>query len=550
MARMTAAEMDAAVQAQLRARQQSEHAMHVTRSRQARCALLPSADSLADGGGFGNDAIGTKKDFDMLTAWLQEVDVACITFYDASLDRARFSGVCHAFFGTAWAAICHTAFPNIHELVFAHYGGHGVPPGHRASSRYSARPVFTSLDENYSSVVDQFALREHRPLSGGELCLHHLGFANLRSVLVPFVTAILRESQNSQGPKMNKHLVVLFDSCYSGRLAEELDDKQLQPLLEQLAQRNCTITVQAACSREESTYGGYFTPYFLRLQREPHLLATLAANWAKLPPEERDRVASLPLPSPCVRSTRTEFNANADTYPIEVQNLRLTLFPNAGFFKFCVRSLLEEREHAYFAKRQLTPLTAEAFLRGMDFRVRDAKLKDYRGRPFGLFLLADPADANCVVCAHIHFGAKTDSVGRINLVHHVWDSATNLALLEDGQKMPCGMKPHPSIGHRARVDVEADWLHWDWATESSADLAGARALVASCCTWLDSNFPTFWKDAAKWVAQGKDPSLMGHFRTQSRSPEEFDAYLQRLGEQIPTIDGLKFKTHTGDSLPC
>lgn len=524
-------------------REATQARMHRERIEKARCALLASPDVLAgavleDGTVVQDvfqDSIRTKEDFDAVKLWLNRLNVSFTDVFNAEHQALTFPSMCRSAFSMSFAAMQDTAFVDAPELVLMHYGGHGVDPNFPLCSKYSSRPAI-DFGSFYNDVTAAYSLWEHRPLAGGELCLHYLGFAGLRFLLAPFAKAVLSGSQNSKSNalKTNKHFIAVFDSCFSGRLASELHDPTLTKLRSDIRERKCTITVQAACSADEVTYGGYFTTTFLQLQ-SMSVVQSFAAEWDALLPDKRQEFQSLPLPSPCVSSTREDFDPTALYYEVTIQNVPLVLFPHAGFFKFCAVRLQEQKEAASSIIRSLTATQSDHFMSSGAFNVTDAKLKFYDGRPFGLFALQDPTNSQHIVCAHVHFGPDTTTIGRINLQHHLKDNK-GLWTICDGPKWAYGMKAKAGISN-PNPGNQDHWQHWPWASENQPDLQPAKALVMACHTWLEANFSGLWSDLARWGAKAQDMSLLGTFK--SHRSRDFQSYMESIDGKVPTLANLR-----------
>ena len=122
------------------------------------------------------------------------------------------------------------ASPELEELVFWYYAGHGLGKEAAQKLSYSSTPNLTGLvDSDYHAVANEF-VTESRKVKGGELCLHKVGFCDLYGLLKPWIAAVKAPSSNPNGSKKekkdkkNKHLIIILDSCYSGIIAEELKD--------------------------------------------------------------------------------------------------------------------------------------------------------------------------------------------------------------------------------------------------------------------------------------------------------------------------------------
>ncbi|KAJ7387522.1 hypothetical protein OS493_000853 [Desmophyllum pertusum] len=122
----------------------------------------------------------------------------------------------------------------------------------------------------------------------------------------------------------------VYTSCYSGIIAQELNDFKDSTLLGEN-----TVTIQAACGDDERALGGYFTPCFVYLNdpKNVNQLNQLETDWQKMTEGMRIEYRSIDLPSPMVVTTRSQ--SQGATMELAVQNFKLTLFQDPGFFKFC-----------------------------------------------------------------------------------------------------------------------------------------------------------------------------------------------------------------------
>ena len=221
------------------------------------------------------------------------------------------------------------------------------------------------------------------------------------------------------------------------------------------------------------------------------------------------------------------------TMEINVQNFKLTLFPDAGFFKFCSLKVFQYRQakalEPLVKERALYRATVEAFMKSKSFKVLDYKLKTYTGTgpadknagsPKALFLLDDPHNPGFAVCAHVHFKAGSTDVNdvqRINLVHHKRPPGRCIEYVEDGGKF------------RVNIDKTAD---------------AARELVKACRQYVDTNEPGRWNNVSQWNMTGSQLSVNGQFRLNERSAWE-QSYLTsikkyKLPEKLPANSWHRF----------
>ena len=319
----------------------------------------------------------------------------------------------------------------------------------------------------------------------------------------------------------NSQLVVILDSCYSGEVAKQLHDF-VRDIGEEVPRPpdGINITIQAACGTDERTFGGYFTPVFTYLNdpENEEVLEKWKDEWEKMTEEARSNYKSLDLPSPMVVTTlpasedttmKFTFQGNFGLYT------NVTLFPDAGFFKFCYVKVQHHQDKAFEGQdRVLNGEKATEFMVKGEFVVFDYKLKtfggssgkaaEFAGNPVGLFLLIAPS--NKFICAHIHFAPNnTRRPTRINLVHHHNVPCVNTGLYEeDHDKM---LRKEIKKGEH-KIDVTEHY--------------NAGKLVQNCREFVEKEEPGRWSDVSKWDMTGKDDvSVLGTFKMiQERSAWE------------------------------
>ena len=567
-----------------------------------RCVLLPSPEKLDTSmNSAGSDVTDTLEDFQRIKNWAKENKLLNTGFsdyrerQDKQLEKSSFKSLVQLAFSRAFVAMRNTTRnPDLEELVFWFYTGHGLGKETAKTLEYLSTPCLSNVDLNHNyhddSIVFDFVQKE-RKVQGGELCLHMGGFCDLYGLLKPWIVAVKSESINATGQKKNKHLVVILDSCHSGIIAQELKEfeKQVRKKDESFLKEN-SVTIQAACGPNERTFGGYFTPPFLYLNdpQNKKLLEQLRKSWKQMTDEKKDEYRSIELPSPMVVTTRASLQSTKEqaqpppaqggtvnpqpppaqgdtvdpqpppaqggtvdphpppaqgdtvdsqpqnvTMEINVQNFKLTLFPDAGFFKFCSLKVFQYQQakalEPLVKERALYRATVEAFMKSKSFKVLDYKLNTYTGTgpadknagsPKGLFLLDDSHNPGFAVCAHVHFKAGSTDVNdvqRINLVHHKRPPGRCIEYVEDGGKF------------RVNIDKTAD---------------AARELVKACRQYVDTNEPGRWNNVSQWNMTGSQLSVNGKFRLNERSAWE-QSYLMsikkyKLPEKVPTNSWHRF----------
>ncbi|CAH3161011.1 unnamed protein product [Porites evermanni] len=556
------------------------------------CVLLPSPEKLdISMNSPGSDVTDTLEDFQRIKNWANENKLLNTGFpdyrerQDKQLEKSSFKSLVQLAFSTAFVAMRNTRSPDLEELVFWFYTGHGLGTETAKTLEYLSTPCLSNFDLNHNYLDDAIVfdfVQKERKVQGGELCLHMGGFCDLYGLLKPWIAAVKSESINAPGQKKNKHLVVILDSCHSGIIAQELKEfeRQVRKKDDSFLKEN-SVTIQAACGPNERTFGGYFTPVFLYLNdpQNKKLLEQLRKSWKQMTDEKKDEYRSIELPSPMVVTTRASLHGTEEqaqpppaqggtvdpqpplaqgdtggtvdpqpppaqgdtvdpqpqnvTMEINVQNFKLTLFPDAGFFKFCSLKVFQYRQakalEPLVKERALYRATVEAFMKSKSFKVLDYKLKTYTGTgpadknagsPKALFLLDDPHNPGFAVCAHVHFKAGSTDVNdvqRINLVHHKRPPGRCIEYVEDGGKF------------RVNIDKTAD---------------AARELVKACRQYVDTNEPGRWNNVSQWNMTGSQLSVNGQFRLNERSAWE-QSYLTsikkyKLPEKVPANSWHRF----------
>ena len=323
-------------------------------------AIIPSPEKLDKSRYFrGQDVTKTLEDFKIVWRWLTSRQFSNPSFYaptihgwnftgNQQLEPAEYNSFINIAFGAAFATIRNTLDRTSHEMVLLYYTGHGhAPPSPwaRQDDLPSSRPHFErmfGLDNpvynNYRRIERKYFPGDRR-VRGGELCLHHYGYCDLKGLLTPWIAALRANSINSPGQKRNKHLVIILDSCYSGKFVEDL--QELDRTQGPWNQNDCSVTVQSGCGSQETIRGGIFTPCFIKSMKNQNYLRTQRQQWSLLSLREKNFYRRLNLPSPRAFSTMPTNSPTTTLGPI--QNLTLTLFNNAGFFKFIFTKVCHKR---------------------------------------------------------------------------------------------------------------------------------------------------------------------------------------------------------------
>ena len=465
-----------------------------------RCAVLLSPEKLNESyNSQGQDATNTRRDLNDVCEWARQAGFLNAEFFvdainvdeNQLLEETVYKSLVNFAFGSAVDPIRDTYFLGKDELMLLYYVGHGLEP--QSANGQSSSPL---LDNYYFKIAENRT--SDRTVKGGELCLHDVGFCDLMGLLTPWIAAVNEESSNVPGVKKNKHLVVIADSCYSGVLVQDL--QQLAKTPGPWNANGCTVTVQSACGNNEPTVGGYFTPcfvYFNKPENQPSL-QKLKDEWDGKSEVEKNAYRADGLPSPQVATTMpSERLISNEENPILVlpviQGLTLTLFPDAGFFKFCFLSFFGT---AGSKVRALTDTGINTFLSQDHFTIVSYKLKIIsNGTPIALVLVDDPNDNAHVVCAHIHFNdANTDlgNVSGVNLIHHNWP--TNPDCLDD-------VFPQDISDYKSRFEPPFT--------------TGLVELVKQCKDYVENNGPSgIWADSTRW---NMEQSFLNKSRLKERS---------------------------------
>ncbi len=486
-----------------------------------RFAIIPSPEKLNESyNSPGQDATDTQGDFSNVWQWARQAGFLDSEFHTEAiktadrggqLEKPVYKSLINLAFGRLVYPIRNTFSPENDEMVLLYYTGHGLGPKALPNGQSSS----PRLDK--VGLSNSFKYFEDRTVKGGELCLHDVGFCDLKGLLTPWIAAVKEESSNVPGGvKKNKHLVVIADSCHSGVLVQDL---------QQLANgggpwnvNGCTVTVQSACSSDKPTFGGYFTPCFVHFNKPENqpFLWKLKNEWDGKSEIEKNAYREVDLPSPQVATTMpSERLISTEEDPILVlpviQGLTLTLFSDAGFFKFCFLSF----SGIVGSKvRALTDTAIDTFLSQVHFTILDYKLKKMlNGTPMALVLVKDPNDTTHVVCVHIHFeNANTgdlDNVSGVNLIHH--NRPTNVG----------------NFGHLFEEDCSD--RKWKYGRPLTPRLV---KLVEQCRNYVEQKEPGRWADSTRWNIRQSYHNL---FRLKERSTwmEDYVKKMIEKNSQVP-----------------
>ena len=528
--------------------------------------IIGSPEKLERDGNPGSDLTNTRRDLELLDVWGRKREILsypATTTFDSKVKIAF-----------------HPLFEISHP-TFLYYVGHGLDKEKASELHYSASPSLDELMERFVRYRDRpdydplfhvlDTLKEKcdgRKVKGGELFLHQFGFCDLYGLLKFWCAGVcdyvnvhddcypllnlgktwfpedeerwvsedeeqwFLEDEEPWVPNLfDSQLVVILDSCYSGEVAQQLHDF-VSDIGEKVPRPpdGINITVQAACGTDERTVGGYFTPVFTYLNdpENEEVLEKWKDEWKKMTEEARSNYKSLDLPSPMVVTTLPARNDTTMKFTFQGNfglYTNVTLFPDAGFFKFCFVKVHRHQDKTLFEgqDRVLNDKLVTRFMRGRQFNVIDYKLKimggspgpdrPYAGNPLGLFLLDDPHDGDKVICAHIHFDKRdTSRYSRVNLVHHKRPPVGSTSLLhyEDRDKLSDTALKHNK--HKKKVTLDSC----------------THQLVEACRQFVQKDEMGRWEDVSRWNMTEEDVSVKRKFRmVQERSAWE-DNYLKYI----------------------
>ena len=545
---------DRELQKRIAERKEDERKWTELMEKHPRVGLLPSPELLTKGSICGQDVTNTLQDFSQTVHWLKNKEALNTDFYTyytdgQDLKREEFGALIKLAFGNSVDAVRNTCNLTLDEYVIWYYAGHGRGKS-SVNQEILSMPKLekVGISTTYNDSAKPFAEHlQNKPVKGGELCLHHVGYCGLYGLIAPWIASVKDESKNSAGVKKNKHLVIILDSCYAGMIAQDL--KELNKEKGPWNENGCSITIQTACGPDETTDGGYFTPCFLTLNNDENLRERLKNEWEAKEEQEKESFRGLSLPSPRVVTTRADSGQNSLTMEFSFNNShKLTLFSDSGFFKFCSYSIFKEYELKKLRERVLNEQTARDFMNTSKFTILDYKLKTIEDRsgpftdsPIGLFLIEEPGKPKFAVCAHVHFAkGDTSRVGRINLVHCCL-SPTNSLIYQEAEaglsKSQIKKKKHrityavvPKVETPSKPD---DWEYWKWDEKNPSssfsfnsqsddqrlkdEVNKGAALVKACHEFVERKEPGRWNDHTKWNMTSEDKSYKGLFRQKERS---------------------------------
>ena len=141
-----------------------------------RCAILPSPEKLDESiGSPGSDKTDTLRDFDLIKDWVTTSKLLNTGFHQLAatdgenLQNDEYYTFIRNAFRLAFDAMRNTASPELEELVFWYYAGHGLSKEAAQKLSYSSTPNLTEFDvpSDYRFYEDanEFVTEGRRALS-------------------------------------------------------------------------------------------------------------------------------------------------------------------------------------------------------------------------------------------------------------------------------------------------------------------------------------------------------------------------------------------------
>ena len=216
------------------------------------------------------------------------------------------------------------------------------------------------------------------------------------------------------------------------------------------------------------------------------------------------------------------------TLELTVQNFKLTLFQDAGFFKFCSIMVYKHQDTWFYSSEEtvLTRTSPNYFMTSSTFTVLDYKLKKmvtgpHAGSPMGLFLLEDPTNPNYAVCADIYFQrGNTNNPQAIYLVHRKKPPVGIVSYIDDH-----GGRSRPPIKlSKNKIRVRSD--------------ANGQRLVQACREYVTRRECCRWSCILRWNMTTCQLGVNGLLRVRERLRERSaweDSYLQHI-KKLDLVD--------------
>lgn len=177
-----------------------------------------------------------------------------------------------------------------------YYSGHGIPTPPERFTSCSSKPGL-----NFDLVDNKC------PLVAGDWPLHHLGFMGFDC----FVSTLFRSLKPSRGC-IEKELLIVSDSCYSGNWCEQLKLKAAT------IPAGYFLTVQASASAHQCAHAGVFAPVLAALQKDSDRIRLLhefsLEDQSQLVEQYSDLLS---LQSPVLWTTRTSYDVNQPVYCLQ-----------------------------------------------------------------------------------------------------------------------------------------------------------------------------------------------------------------------------------------
>ncbi|CAF1456180.1 unnamed protein product [Adineta steineri] len=348
------------------------------------------------------------------------------TSYPASIVPDRYEEI-QQLFGTKYTKTSNfcSIGKGSNGVHFVYITGHGL--SERIVSQLKNREIkIDDIHRKIKIISDHDAYQEflydddhniidHKPkfdldnLDPGDI-IGYTQFISFYTLINEFMDACLKISRNEPTLKLNKHLVIVVDSCYSGNWINtpSLYGSSTNPLAFTLGPfrsfqngTNISITIQTSAGMDDTSesFGYYFTPLFVKLQQlsEKKLSDLIDGKY-----EQQPKFYRLHTIDTNDGSTYYEQDNIADTQFIyHNDQVRLRFFNNGAFFTFFAnqfKSLIEilpdTKNLGEWLKPRPVMNTAEtdrffALLKKNSNTIRGMKLMIY-----------DDGQPGCIACVH------------------------------------------------------------------------------------------------------------------------------------------------------
>jgi len=296
---------------------------------------------------------------------------------------SRFQPLGQLIFNTANSHIA-TKESNEEVLTLLVYLGHGLAPN--SDSVLQSLPL-----DNQFSEDDQVHF-------GGEFFFHEQGFATLKQMLKNWLETIRKHEQK------NAHYLLIADSCYSGALLKALEDIDVP--------EGCSVTIRSSCGSEEKAFSGFFTPTFLRLQKE-ETFNYYKERWDNLSDDGRQTYNDRPQRNMAHRTRGRE-------YPYK---LRFFNDSDSSFLWYCYEQFVGETAGETSLPRHIRKADSDLFFdnaynvvcKSVHLKRYSVKVTDTKMAVARFEIKVDGLDKSAI-SLHIHYSDEAaTTISRINL---------------------------------------------------------------------------------------------------------------------------------------